>query len=117
MEVTTSQRGEVVVAAAKGRVDSLSARDFEAALAAAVNKSGNYLILDCAELEYISSAGLRSLLLTIKKVNALGGEFFICRLAAPIREVLDVSGFVRFMKVCDRVEEAVASVTPSEAGK
>ena len=116
MEVTTSRRTEVVVTAAQGRVDSMSARDFEAALTAAVNEAGNYLILDCAQLEYISSAGLRSLLLTIKKVNALGGEFVICRLSASIREVLDVSGFVRFMKVCDTVAEAEAIIAGSGAG-
>ena len=110
MEVTTSQRDGLVVTAVRGRVDSMSARDFETALAAAVNEAGNYLVLDCAELQYISSAGLRCLLLTIKKVDALGGAFIMCQLSTPIREVLEVSGFVRFMKIYDTVAQAAASV-------
>ena len=110
MEVKTSRRGKMVVTVVKGRVDSPSAREFEAGLAAALAEAGNYMVLDCAALEYISSAGLRGLLLTMKKADALGGKFIMCRLSASIREVLDISGFSRFMEIFERVEDADAAV-------
>ena len=113
MEVTTSHRENSTVAVVSGRVDSMSAPDFQNALGAAVDAGGSRLILDCTELSYISSAGLRALLITVKKVDALGGGVCMCTLSGPIREVLEVSGFVRFLKICDSVVDAEASFANS----
>ena len=109
MKVATSRRSNWTVAVINGRVDSVSAPDFQSSLAAAVDAGGSRLILDCTDLSYISSAGLRALLVTVKKVDALGGGVCMCELSGPIREVLEVSGFVRFLKVFDTVAEAEAS--------
>lgn len=113
MEVSTSRRGDLTVAVVSGRVDSVSAPDFQDGLATAADAGGTHLVLDCSELSYISSAGLRGLLVTVKKVDALGGQVGMCELSGPIREVLEVSGFVRFLKVFDTVADAEASFSAS----
>lgn len=94
-----------------GRVDSVVAMDFEQALTDALDEAGGSLVLDCADLAYMSSAGLRALLVAIKKANAAGGELFLCRVSTRIREVLDVSGFTRFTKLFDAVADAAAGLS------
>ena len=111
MELTTSRSANAAVVSVSGRVDSLVAMDFEKGLVGALQEAGGSLVLDCAELHYISSAGLRALLVAIKKANAAGGELFLCRVSPRIREVLDVSGFTRFTKLFDAVADAAAGLS------
>ena len=68
------------------------------------------MVLDCGELSYMGSAGLRGLLVAGKKADADGGRIVLCRVADRIQEVLEVSGFVRFLKVFDTVDEARAAL-------
>ena len=63
-------------------------------------------MVDCGELNYISSAGLRVFLIAIRKTSAAGGGLALCRVPDHINEVLEISGFSRLAKVFDTVEEA-----------
>lgn len=109
MKVTTSTSGTASVAAVDGRVDSANAKDLDQELAAIVDGGGSRLVVDCSNLRYISSAGLRALLVAIKRTNKEGGGVAMCNVPDHIREVLEVSGFTRLTKVFGTVEEAAAS--------
>ena len=109
MQVTTDCSGAVGLAAVSGRVDSSTAADFEAALLAALDESDCRMVLDCGELAFLSSAGLRALLVALKKANAAGGSLVMCAVPERVREVLEVSGFTRFLKLFDASDEARAS--------
>lgn len=109
MKVTTSTSGTASVAAVDGRVDSANAKDLDQELAAIVDGGGSRLVVDCSDLRYISSAGLRALLVAIKRTNKEGGGVAMCNVPDHIREVLEVSGFTRLTKVFGTVEEAAAS--------
>ncbi len=109
MNVETSFSGTTAVATVSGRVDSANAKDFDQALRAIIDKGVSGLVVDCSGLRYMSSAGLRVLLIAIRKTNAAGGGLALCRVPDHIREVLEVSGFVRLTKVFDGPEEAQAS--------
>lgn len=106
MEITSRLSEGVALVSVVGRVDSAVARDWEFGLVAAVNEGGGQVVLDFGELSYMSSAGLRGLLVASKKADAEGGRIVICRVSDRIREILEVSGFVRFLKVYDSVDEA-----------
>ena len=110
MQVTTDCSGDVGFAAVSGRVDSSTAGAFEAALLAALDESGHRMVLDCAALEFLSSAGLRALLVAMKKANAAHGDMVMCGVPERIREVLEVSGFTRFLKLFAAADEARASL-------
>lgn len=110
MNVTTTQSDDAAVAAVSGRVDSANAKDFDQELSDIIEAGASRLVVDCGDLTYISSAGLRALLVAIKKTNAAGGGVAMCRVPAHIKEVLDVSGFTRLTKVFDTAEEAQASL-------
>lgn len=109
MKVTTTQSGNTAVAAVNGRVDSANAKDLDQALSEIIDGGTSRLVVDCSELSYISSAGLRALLVAIKKTNAAGGGVAMCQVPPHIREVLEVSGFTRLTKVFDTPAEAEAS--------
>lgn len=106
MNVETSYTGSTAVAAVSGRVDSANAKDFEEELSAIIDKGATGLVVDCGELNYISSAGLRVFLIAIRKTSAAGGGLALCRVPDHINEVLEISGFSRLAKVFDTVEEA-----------
>ncbi len=109
MNVETSVSGTTAVATVSGRVDSANAKDFDQALRAIIDQGVSGLVVDCGGLKYMSSAGLRVLLIAIRKTNAAGGGLALCRVPDHIREVLEVSGFVRLTKVFDTPEDAQAS--------
>ncbi len=109
MKVTTTHSGNTAVAAVNGRVDSANAKDLDQELSTIIEGGVNHLVVDCSELSYISSAGLRALLVAIKKTNAAGGGVAMCQVPPHIREVLEVSGFTRLTKVFDTSAEAEAS--------
>ncbi len=109
MKVETSYSGSTAVAVVDGRVDSANAKDFDEELSAIINRGVSSLVVDCGGLNYISSAGLRVLLIAIRKTNEAGGGLALCAVPDHIREVLEVSGFVRLTKVFATADEARAS--------
>lgn len=109
MNIETNQTGNFAVVAVSGRIDSSNAKDLDEGLAAVIDEGANQLVVDCSDLSYMSSAGLRALLIAIKKTNGAGGALALAQVASHILEVLEVSGFTRLAKVYDTVEEARAS--------
>lgn len=109
MNVETTHSGTTAVAVVSGRIDSSSAKDFNDELSAVIAAGANALVLDCTSLRYMSSAGLRVLLIAIRKTTAAGGGLALCAVQDHVREVLEVSGFVRLARVFDTVEEATGS--------
>ena len=77
----------------QGKVDATSAPSVEQALVGVIDQGEKKLVIDCAGLDFISSAGLRSLLLAVKKMKATGGAIALAALQPHVKEVFDISGF------------------------
>jgi anti-anti-sigma factor len=75
------------------RRDSGNAAAFEQDVLSAIAGGANNVLMDFSGLSYISSAGLRVVLVTAKKTKAVGGKLALCSLNDSIREVFVVSGF------------------------
>jgi anti-anti-sigma factor len=86
------------VVSVSGRADSEAADALEAALRAAVEANGR-VAADFATLDYISSAGLRSVLQAARAAQNRGSEFAVCGLSAPVRKVFDMSGMQHVLKI------------------
>lgn len=99
MKVTIEREGETLVAMAEDRVDGTNASEFQQALEAAINESDRIVILDCEQLTYISSAGLRVVLLTARALQRQNSKFAVCSLSEQIREVFEISGFDKIIPV------------------
>lgn len=108
MELETEERGEVSVVHATGDVGAAGSGELQAALDRLIAAGRQRIVLDLAGVRYVSSAGLRVFLIVAKRL-AGGGAFALCRASEPVREVLDITGFSKLIKVAASVEEAVAA--------
>ncbi|MCP5158879.1 MAG: STAS domain-containing protein [Gammaproteobacteria bacterium] len=108
MDIQEQRQGRTIVLGPVGRLDSLSCREFEGCLLAALNESG-MVVVDCANMEYISSAGLRVLLVAAKQARAANAQLVLAALRDNPREVFDISGFSAIFSIHPTVEAAIAS--------
>jgi anti-sigma B factor antagonist len=86
----------------EGRLDFSSAASFEKQLNEVLAGAGTApaaVIIDCAALDYVSSAGLRALLLAARGSQRAGISFALCALKPAVREVFDLSGFTRIITI------------------
>jgi len=109
MEIEISASGDVTVVAIRGNVDGLTADRLMRTLNERVSTGSIRLVADCAALEYTSSAGLRSLLSTIKLARQHGGDLRLAAVRPQVLRVLELSGFTSILKHYPDVSGAVSS--------
>lgn len=110
VELSSSNLGSVRVLQVQGRLDHAHAKIFETALAPHLvdcTHAGTPLVLDFANVVYISSVGLRVLLLAAKQVKVQQGRIAIAALTPIVTEVFQVSHFDLVLKVFPDVAAAV----------
>lgn len=90
MEIKTTTEGDKLTIAVSGRVDTVTAPELEAGLKLGDAKC---VVIDLANVPYMSSAGLRLLLTVHKTMLGRGGEFQVANVQSAVREVLDITGF------------------------
>jgi anti-sigma B factor antagonist len=110
MDIESRLDGGVVVATLKGRMDALTAPEFDSWFSARVQAGENRLVLDMGGLGYISSAGLRSLLAAAKRIKADTGTIVLCGLTGAVVEVFKLSGFMAIFTVVATSEEALSAM-------
>ena len=76
-----------------GRIDGATAATFETAAIALIETVGTHVVIDMSNVDYLSSAGLRSLLIIAKRVKSDGRPASLCGLGGNVAEVISVSGF------------------------
>lgn len=97
-------------AALEGRLDASTAGQFDAACASALESGASRIIVDMSGLEFISSAGLHSLLVLARQLDAGKGSVSCCGLQGGVLEVFSIAGFTKVFAMFDSMEQAVASV-------
>jgi anti-sigma B factor antagonist/stage II sporulation protein AA (anti-sigma F factor antagonist) len=95
----------------RGRLDSATGPAFDEEVGRTIAGGANKLLLDMGELQFISSAGLRTVLHAAKQMKSLGGQLVLCSLNEQIKEVFEVSGFTRFLDISSSHEEAVSKLS------
>jgi anti-sigma B factor antagonist len=108
MEFKGEKIGAFLVLVVSGRMDTLTAPEFEAETAKWIAAGEKRMVLDLSQLAYISSAGLRSILAAAKQLKAGGGDLAFCGLSGLVAEVFTVSGFVKLLPVFASREAALA---------
>ena len=93
MELSIDKQNQTAIVAASGRLDAAGAPQLETRCKALILEGANRLLLDLAKVEYVSSAGLRSLLVLAKAVKSAGGALALCSLVPAVRDVMTISGF------------------------
>jgi len=107
MEVNIRKEEKVLVVSVTGRMDAVSAPDFDTQVEERVDKGETSLVLDLSGLDYISSAGLRSMLTLAKKLKTKEGDLVLFGLQDVVNEVFEVSGFSTIFEIFGSLEEAM----------
>lgn len=108
MEINVSQLNEYTVVIISGRVDTMTAGDFEQRIMEVLNEGVKMLLLDCSDLAYISSSGLRVFLVAQKKMMTAGGALKLCCLKPEIKEIFDISGFSSIFSIFPDLDAAIS---------
>jgi len=111
MQVTEQVQDGVRIVRPEGRLDTTTAPDFEKQLIAGLEAQVIPLVLDFSALDYISSAGLRVVLMASKQMKARNSKMALCALNRNVREVFDISGFLQILQVYDSLDQARGEVT------
>lgn len=98
MNITESRNENVVQLAVEGRIDTNTSPQLQASILQAFQK-GKTLVLDFEKVEYISSSGLRALLLGQKTANSKGGSMKLYHVSGTVKKVLDMSGFSKILTI------------------
>jgi len=109
MEMKVEQQGKVTIAIPIGDIDALTAKEVAAFLSNQLGEGENHLVADLGQVGYMSSAGLRALLATLKEARHRGGDFRLAAAQDNVHQVLEMSGFSDIFQVFPTVVEAVAS--------
>lgn len=107
MSLTREQNGDVVVVSAAGQINSANASEIERSLLAWLEEGAGKWVLDMSGVEYISSAGLRVVLLIAKRLKQNGGRLVLCSLQPHVKEIFDISGFLAILDVADSRDTAI----------
>ena len=99
MEIKKVSEGAALTVHLSGRLDAVTAIELDKDLSATLANVAD-LTIDLADLEYISSAGLRTLLKLQKRMDKQG-SMKICNIRDNVREVLDMTGFSDFLTIAD----------------
>jgi anti-anti-sigma factor len=114
MKVLLETLGTTTLVIPQGRLDFASAERFQEQLEQALAGAGTAptaLIIDCVNLDYVSSAGLRVFLRAARAAERAGVSFAVCALTPAVRDVFDLSGFSRIIAV--HASRTMALQTPA----
>lgn len=111
MQIGEARENGVTVLSPAGRIDTTTAGALESRLATVLTAAAPQLVVDLSAVDYISSAGLRVLLVAARRVQASGGRLALCALGQPVRQVFQLAGFLPLFTIEETRDAAVAGLT------
>ena len=99
MEVKITTEGKETIAALIGRLDTPASQEIAPQMNELAEAAGGTIILDCSQLEYISSSGLRIFLSLRKAAGEKGGKVIVRSITNDIRNVFMMTGFLNLFEI------------------
>ena len=99
MTVTINQEGNKFNAAIEGRIDTTTADQFMKDITPMLEAKGADITIDCKDMSYTSSQGLRIFLMLQKSVMASAGSLVLTNMSPSVKEVFDITGFSSIIKI------------------
>jgi anti-sigma B factor antagonist len=110
MEIIETKEKDISVFKLNGRLDSNTSPSLEKQLAGAMEDGAKNMIIDFADLDYISSAGLRIILKTTKDLRRSDGDIVLCAMQDYVKEVFEIAGFDSFLPIVPSLNDALAKL-------
>ena len=99
MNVTINEEGEKALVRLEGRLDTTNADQFQKDIAPLMNGTHTEIDVDCTDMEYTSSQGLRMFLMLQKNVSARGAKLVLRNMKPHVKEVFDITGFSHIINI------------------
>ncbi len=100
---------DVLVLNPTGRIDGANAKEYEQSLLDRIKEGHSKILLDCGSVNYISSAGLRVLLMASRRAGESAGQLVLCAVQDQVRDVFRFSGFEEIISIHGDREAALES--------
>lgn len=117
MQITQERYGSAVVLGLSGRIDNSTNEALKSGLDAHIagcRSGGDRMILDFSGVDYISSVGLRVLMLTAKNIREQGGTIVVAALQPVVREIFEISRFNLVFQTFGSVRDALSKISPGD---
>ena len=111
MDIENERVGDVSVVTAHGRLDGIYSSAFANRVGELIVGTNPKILIDFTDIDFVTSAGLRAVLLLMKKAKASGGAFALCGVNAQVQEVLDISGFAEVFGIHPGRAEGIAALS------
>ncbi len=115
MEVRRFDEDGVTLLSLHGRFDAAAAPDAESSFKDFISENPSGVVLDLADVEYISSGGLRVIIMLSKALEKNGGAMRLCALSPFVSEVFELTNLDKRYVLCDTRDEAIASLSGGDA--
>ncbi|MCY3815160.1 MAG: STAS domain-containing protein [Gammaproteobacteria bacterium] len=110
MDIPIERSNGTLVAAPSGRIDGFNAQDFHQTMTGSISDDDAAVLVDMSDINYISSAGLRAVLMIAKTLWQRKAKFMLCSLSGSIGEVFKMSGFDKIIEIHDSKDDALAKL-------
>jgi anti-anti-sigma factor len=107
MELTEQKKDQCMIIGIEGRLDTTNYAVLEKKLMDLIDSHQDKILVDCSKMDYISSSGLRILLMALKKITLAKGRFALCCLQENIHEIFEISGFTSIFEIHLSREDAL----------
>ena len=109
MDLNETADGLITVIAVSGRLDNVTSPTLAEHLSSTL-ATQRRLLLELSQLEYISSAGFRVLLVAAKRAKETDGQIVLAGLAGQVRQLFEVGGFLKLFRICGTRDEGLSSL-------
>ncbi len=110
MQITTSIENDVHVIRVEGSMDAITVNEFDAEWKKVLEEGAKKIVVEMSGLEYISSAGLRGILMLAKTTKMKGVRLAFAGMRDMVSDMFRLSGFLTILSVHPDVQAAVASL-------
>ena len=111
LEIEERAGGPAVIVSLNGRLSGIDSLELEATVSTIIERGDCRMVLDCGRMSYVSSFGLRALLLCARNCRQDGGKLVIAALQPECRSVLGMSGFLSIIECHETIEAALAALS------
>ena len=110
MEIGARRDGDILILLPVGRIDNDTSPKFQARLLESLTSAGAAVLVDFSGVDYISSAGLRALMMGSRQAKAVKGRLAVAVLGPVVKEIFEISRFSLVVQVFDTSAEALAAL-------
>ena len=107
MELIEKNTEKCLIIGINGRLDTINYSILEKRLMELLDQNTNRILINCSQMDYVSSSGLRILLMALKRITMVKGKFVLCSLQENIREIFEISGFTSIFEIYPNEEDAL----------